>query len=98
VPPAPKVEAYDGFHLIVYKTARYDGRNRRVEFGEVDIFVGAGFVIAVRHRAGSDPIRTRLRVDEKPELLGVRLVGWDELSEEQRAEASGVFDTQISRR
>ena len=67
----PKVESYDGFHLIVYKTARYDDRNRTVEFGEVDIFIGIGFVIAVRHGAGGDPIRARIRVEEHPELLKV---------------------------
>jgi len=67
----PKVEGYDGFHLIVYKTAQYDSRNRRVEFGEVDIFLGSGFVIAVRHGVAGDPIRTRLRVEQRPELLKV---------------------------
>jgi magnesium transporter len=67
----PKVEGYDGFHLIVYKTASYDSRLKQVEFGEVDIFVGVGYVIAVRHDAAGDPIRTRLRVERHPELLKV---------------------------
>jgi magnesium transporter len=74
----PKVEAYDGFHLIVFKTARYDAHSARVEFGEVDIFVGVGFVIAVRHGAAGDPIRTRYRVEQHPELLktGPSAVVW----------------------
>jgi magnesium transporter len=67
----PKVESYDGFHLIVYKTAHYDERNRTIEFGEVDVFLGPGFVIAIRHGAAGDPIRTRLRVEQHPELLKV---------------------------
>jgi magnesium transporter len=67
----PKVEGYDGFHLIVYKTASYNNRLKQVEFGEVDIFVGVGYVIAVRHGAAGDPIRTRLRVEEHPSLLKV---------------------------
>ena len=67
----PKVESYDGFHLVVFKTARFDDRQKQVEFGEVDIFVGVGFVIAVRHGAAGDPIRTRLRVESHPELLKV---------------------------
>jgi magnesium transporter len=67
----PKVESYDGFYLIVYKTARYDDRNRKVEFGEVDIFLGVGYVIAVRHGAAGDPIRTRVRVEQRPDLLKV---------------------------
>jgi len=74
----PKVESYDGFHLVVYKTARYDARNRVVDFGEVDMFVGVGFVIAVRHGAAGDPIRTRVRVEQYPELLkaGPAAVVW----------------------
>jgi magnesium transporter len=67
----PKVESFDGFHLIVYKTARYDARNRQVELGEVDIFVGVGYVIAVRHGTAGDAIRTRLRVETRPELLKI---------------------------
>ncbi|HXY17259.1 MAG TPA: magnesium and cobalt transport protein CorA [Gaiellaceae bacterium] len=67
----PKVEAYDGFHLIAYKTARFDGRNDRVDFGEVVIFVGVGYVIAVRHGACASPLRTRERVETRPELLKV---------------------------
>jgi magnesium transporter len=67
----PKVEGYDGFHLIVYKTANYDARNRCVDFGEVDIFLGSGFVIAVRHGNAGDPIRTRVRAEQRPELLRV---------------------------
>jgi magnesium transporter len=67
----PKVEGYDGFHLIVYKTASYNSHLKQVDFGEVDIFVGVGYVIAVRHGAAGDPIRTRLRVEKHPELLKV---------------------------
>jgi magnesium transporter len=74
----PKVEPYDGFHLIVIRTARYDERNQQVEFGEIDIFLGIGFVIAVRHGATGDPIRTRLHLERHPELLkrGPAAVVW----------------------
>jgi magnesium transporter len=74
----PKVESFDGFHLIVYKTARYDERSRHIEFGELDIFLGPGYVIAVRHGAAGDPIRTRFRVEQHPELLktGPAAVVW----------------------
>jgi hypothetical protein len=67
----PKVEGYDGFHLIVYKTAQYDDRKGTIEFGELDIFLGVGFVIAVRHGAAGDPRRTQFRLEERPELLKV---------------------------
>ena len=77
----PKVESYDDFYLIVYKTARYDERNRRVDFGELDIFLGVGYVIAVRHGAASDPLRARSRVEQRPELLktGPAAVVWSML-------------------
>jgi magnesium transporter len=65
----PKVEAYDSFHLIVYKTARL--HNERVAFGEVDIFVGTGYVIVVRHGAAGSPLRSRERLESRPELLKV---------------------------
>jgi magnesium transporter len=67
----PKVESYDGFHLIVYRTAQYDQHKYTIEFGEVDIFLGVGFVIVVRHGAAGDPSRTRVRLEERPELLKV---------------------------
>jgi magnesium transporter len=74
----PKVESYEGFHLIVYKTARYDERSRHIDFGELDVFLGPGFVIAVRHGAAGDAIKTRLRVEQHPELLktGPAAVVW----------------------
>src|SRR5207247_956944 len=74
----PKVEAYDDFHLIVIRTARYDERKRQVDFGEVDIFLGIGFVVAVRHGAAGDPLRTRLHLEHHPELLrrGPAAVVW----------------------
>jgi magnesium transporter len=42
----PKVEPYDDFYFIVYKSARYDAPTHRVVFSELDLFLGAGFVIA----------------------------------------------------
>jgi magnesium transporter len=67
----PKVEGYDGFYLIVYKTASFNDRTKEVDFGEVVIFIGVGYVIVVRHGTAGDPIRTRLRVEKRPELLKV---------------------------
>jgi magnesium transporter len=74
----PKVESYDGFHLVVYRTARFDARNRQVEFGELDVFLGVGYVIAVRRGAAGDRLRTRLRAEQHPELLktGPAAVVW----------------------
>jgi magnesium transporter len=66
----PKVEEYDGFHLIVYKTARYEADgDPLVDFGELEIFLGPGFLIVVRHGAAGDSRRARARAEAHPELL-----------------------------
>ena len=45
----PKVEAYEGgVTFVVLRTARYVDEREEVEFGEVSIFVGPGFIITVR--------------------------------------------------
>lgn len=64
----PKVEAYDDFHFIVYRTAKYDALNRRVIFGELDLFLGVGFVIAVRHDEAGDYERARRHLEQYPHL------------------------------
>lgn len=68
----PKVEAFDDFHFIVLRTARNTPDRAHVLFGEVHIFLGAGFVIVVRH--GDDEVRAHVR----PELLkhGPAAVVW----------------------
>jgi len=64
----PKVEAYDDFHFIVYRTAKYDSANREVIFGELDLFLGVGFVIAVRHDEAGDYERARRHLEQYPHL------------------------------
>jgi magnesium transporter len=64
----PKVEPYDDFHFIVYRTAKYDAANRQVIFGELDLFLGVGFVIAVRHHEAGDFERARLHLEQYPHL------------------------------
>ena len=54
--PASQGRELRRVHLIVYKTAQYDQHTRTIEFGEVDIFLGVGFVIAV---SGTAPRATR---------------------------------------
>jgi magnesium transporter len=65
----PKVESYDDFYFIVFRTARYDEPSRQVSFGELHLFLGAGYVIAVRHGDAGDPVQTRRRLEHYPELL-----------------------------
>jgi magnesium transporter len=80
----PKVEQYEGgITFVVLRTARYVTSSVRpglrgqeaetgspeVEFGEISIFVGPGFVITVRQGVASDLHPARLRLEARPELL-----------------------------
>jgi magnesium transporter len=66
----PKVEQYDGgVTFAVLRTARYVDEREEVEFGEISLFVGPGFVITVRQGTASDLHAARLRLEARPELL-----------------------------
>jgi magnesium transporter len=45
----PKLEQYDDFHYIVFRTARFQAETAEVGFGEIHVFVAPGYVITVRH-------------------------------------------------
>jgi magnesium transporter len=74
----PKVEGYEGFYFLVFKTARYHTGERRLEMGELDLFLGSGFVIAVRHGAAAELGPVRERLEQRGELLksGPATVVW----------------------
>jgi magnesium transporter len=66
----PKVEQYEGgVTFVVLRTARYVDEHEEVEFGEISLFVGPGFVITVRQGGASDLHPARLRLEARPELL-----------------------------
>ena len=66
----PKVETYEGgITFVVLRTARYVDEREEVEFGEVSIFVGPGFIITVRQGVASDLHGARLRLEARPQLL-----------------------------
>jgi len=66
----PKVEQYDeSIFFAVLRTARYVDDRDELEFGEIAIFVGRGFVITVRQGAASDLHTARLRLERRPALL-----------------------------
>lgn len=67
----PKLEDYDGSFFAVLKTAHYDDAKEEVEFGEINIFLGSGYVIAIRHGAGSDLKPARRRLESRPDLVKV---------------------------
>ena len=65
----PKVETYEGgITFVVLRTARYVDEREEVEFGEVSIFVGPGFIISVRQGI-TDLHGARLRLEARPQLL-----------------------------
>jgi magnesium transporter len=66
----PKLETYgEDTVFVVLKTARYVDHEEVVEFGEILIFLGRGFIITVRHGEASSLHDVRLRLEKHPELL-----------------------------
>jgi magnesium transporter len=65
----PKLEDYPEGYFLVLHTARYLDDVEEVEFGEVHVFTGPGYVIVVRHGAASELGEARDRLEGHPELL-----------------------------
>jgi magnesium transporter len=65
----PKVEEYDDTLFIVLKTARYHDETETVEIGEINLFVGDGFLVSVRHGGPSPLDGVRKQIEERPDLL-----------------------------
>jgi magnesium transporter len=66
----PKLEVYEDEHslFIVLKTARYVEGGSAVETGEIQVFIGDGFIVTVRH--GETKLHdVRLQLEKRPELL-----------------------------
>ncbi len=66
----PKLEVFEDEHslFIVLKTARYVEGGPAVETGEIQVFIGEGFIITVRH--GETKLHdVRLQLEKRPELL-----------------------------
>jgi magnesium transporter len=64
----PKLEVYGRSLFVVLKPARWLEGSGTIEFGEILIFLGKGFIITVRH--GEAPLHdVRLRLEEQPALL-----------------------------
>ena len=65
----PKLEDYPEGYFLVLHTARYLDDVEEVEFGEVHVFTGTGYVIVVRHGMASELSQARQRLEDHPELL-----------------------------
>jgi magnesium transporter len=67
----PKLERYDDTLFVVLRAADYLDVPEEVAFGELHVFVGANFVITVRHSESPDLSHVRRRMEADPELLAM---------------------------
>jgi magnesium transporter len=93
----PKLEDYDNSFFIVLKTARYHDETETVHFGEIDVFIGPGYVVHVRHGEGSGLKGARQRLQERPDLLkeGPAAVVWailDQVVDDYLPVVQGIDD------
>jgi magnesium transporter len=93
----PKLEDYDRSVFIVLRPARYVDEREEVEFGEIHIFAGPGYVIAVRHGQASGLADARRRLEQHPNLLqeGPAAVVWailDKVVDDYAPVVAGIED------
>ena len=60
----PKLEVYDDDLFVVLKTARYDEPSETVEFAELQLFIGASYVVTVRHGKASALAEVRRTIED----------------------------------
>ncbi len=66
----PKLERYDEDLFLVLKTLWYVDEHDAVETGEVNLFVGPGYVVSVRHGKGAELHSARLDLERRAAVLG----------------------------
>jgi len=91
----PKLEDYDGSYFVVIKTAHYDDDREEIEFGEINLFLGRGYVIAVRHGRASALAPARERIEARPDLaaVGAAAAAWailDKVVDDYEPVAAGI--------
>ena len=65
----PKLERYGDSLFIALRTAQPDREQGRIAFGETHLFVGARYVVSVRHGASLSYADVRTRCEASPQLL-----------------------------
>jgi magnesium transporter len=65
----PKLEVYGETIFIVLKTANYVDPQEVIELGEIQIFLGADFLVTVRHGPARSLHSVREELETKPEML-----------------------------
>jgi magnesium transporter len=64
----PKLEVYGDSLFLVLKTARWRSETEAIDFGEILLFIGDGFLVSVRH--GETELHdVRLQLERRPDLL-----------------------------
>ncbi len=64
-----KLERYGDTIFTVLRPARYVDSTEKVEFGELHVFAGRGFVVTVRHAESPNLAAVRRRLEARPEFL-----------------------------
>jgi magnesium transporter len=65
----PKLEHYGDSLFIVLRTAQMNRARRHTDFGETHLFVGAHYLVSVRHGASLPYTEVRARCEATPQLL-----------------------------
>ncbi|WP_433131668.1 magnesium/cobalt transporter CorA [Micromonospora sp. CA-240977] len=65
----PKLERYGHTLFVVLRAARYDDLREEVEFSELHLFIGPGFVVTVRHGEVPDLAAVRRRMETEAPML-----------------------------
>jgi magnesium transporter len=65
----PKLELYGEMLFLVVKTARYDDAREAIEFAELQLLAGKGFLVTVRHGDACELASTRRALEQDPERL-----------------------------
>jgi magnesium transporter len=65
----PKLERYGTTLFTVLRPARYIDQCEQVEFGELHVVTGEGFVVTIQHADSPDLASVRRRLESQPDLL-----------------------------
>ena len=65
----PKLERYGDSIFIVLRTAHADATTGEIDYGETHLFVGANYIVSVRHGPSLPYVEVRSRCESTPDLL-----------------------------
>ncbi|NTU81963.1 MAG: magnesium/cobalt transporter CorA [Chloroflexales bacterium] len=65
----PKIEQYGDSLFVVLRTAYMNSEQRSIELGETHMFLGAQYIVVVRHGASLPYVGVRARLEATPHLL-----------------------------